>query len=757
MLVIGGTGPTGIPLVRGLVDRGADVTILHRGLHERDETPDVVTHLHADPYDEDALRAVFAESTFDVVFAMYGRLRRIAQFSAGRVGQFVSVGGVPAYRGWMNPWIPMPLPVDESAATVSDPAEDEKGFRIARTEAAVFAHHPRAAHFRYPYVYGPHQLAPREWIVVRRILDGRDHIVVADDGLTLHHHGYTENLAHAVLLAVEQPDAAAGKVFNVGDEEVLTVRQVIEVIAAALSHQLEIVSMPYDIALPARPLLAQPSPAHRVLDLTRVRTELHYRDAVPARVALAATARWLAANPCERGGQEEMVLTRSLRLRGRRPPDRRVAARDRLCRATPVRGAARLRARVQRTGRSTTDEPRVPGVSARPLAGIKVVDLSIALTGPYAVALLADQGAEVIKVERPGFGDIGRYVGVSVNGLSALAQMCNRGKRSLALDVHDPEGREILLHLTDSADVVVQNFRPGVVERLGIDDAAVRARNADVIYVSLSGFGPVGPYASKGAYDTVIQAYGGFASNQLDSVTGEPRFLNQTAADKVTALYASQAITAALFARERGDGGTHIQLSMLDAVVSFLWADAAGNEVLQDADRSQPSSFVQNFRPFRFVDGWGICTPTSDADFAGMCKALGVDGYDDPRVATITQRSQHRELAGAILQRCYGAAAMLTTAEAIRRLEAHNVPCGVVTAPADLAADPHARTIGLFEESIHPVAGRLRQPRHPASFGDDRPAIGAPAPMLGEHSDEILRELGLADRIRDLRERGIVG
>ena len=396
-------------------------------------------------------------------------------------------------------------------------------------------------------------------------------------------------------------------------------------------------------------------------------------------------------------------------------------------------------------------------MSALPLAGIRVVDLSIALTGPYAAALLGDQGAEVIKVERPGFGDIGRYVGVSVNGISALAQMCNRGKRSIALDVHRQEGREILLQLAATADVLVQNFRPGVVERLGIDDDAVRAVNERIVYASLSGFGPTGPYASKGAYDTVIQAYGGFAANQADAATGEPRFLNQTAADKVTALYAAQAITAALFARERTNEGSHIQLTMLDAVTSFLWADAAGNEVLQDADRSQPSSFVQNFRPFHFLDGWGICTPTSDADFAGMCRAFGVDGYDDPRVATIVQRSQHRELTGAIMNRCYEAARALTTAEAIRALETHNVPCGVVLSPAELADDPHARAIGLFEESRHPTAGRLRQPRHPSDFSGVRPPLGGPAPLLGEHTDEILRELGLAERIDELRATGVAG
>src|SRR4051794_22292158 len=144
-----------------------------------------------------------------------------------------------------------------------------------------------------------------------------------------------------------------------------------------------------------------------------------------------------------------------------------------------------------------------------PMEGIKVLDLSIALTGPYAAALLADQGASVVKVERPGIGDIGRWVGVMVNGMSALYLVCNRGKRSIAVDIDTPDGREIVNQLASEADVVVQNFRPGVVEKLGIGYEDVRASNPEVVYASLSGFGPDGPYAGKGAYDTVIQAYGG--------------------------------------------------------------------------------------------------------------------------------------------------------------------------------------------------------------------------------------------------------
>jgi nucleoside-diphosphate-sugar epimerase len=313
VLVIGGTGPTGIPIVQGLVDRGHDVTILNRGNHPRAETPSVVETLRADPYDVDSLRQALDGRTFDVVLAMYGRLRRIAEVTVGKVGRFVSVGGVPAIRGWMNPFLAEPyglaVPVDESAPTVAEPEEDEKGYRVARTEEVVFEHHPRAAHFRYPYAYGPYQVVPREWMIVRRILDGRGRMVIADEGLTLHHHGYTENLAHAVLLGVDQPDAAAGKVFNCGDSEVLTVRQVIELCATALDHELELVSMPYELAVPARPLLMQPLPTHRVLDLSRLRDDLGYVDVVPAREAVGRAARWLAANPPERGGLEEKILT----------------------------------------------------------------------------------------------------------------------------------------------------------------------------------------------------------------------------------------------------------------------------------------------------------------------------------------------------------------------------------------------------------------------------------------------------------------
>jgi crotonobetainyl-CoA:carnitine CoA-transferase CaiB-like acyl-CoA transferase len=394
------------------------------------------------------------------------------------------------------------------------------------------------------------------------------------------------------------------------------------------------------------------------------------------------------------------------------------------------------------------------------LSGIKVLDLSIAATGPYACAMLADQGADVVKVERPGMGDIARWIGVQIDGISALAQMCNRGKRAIAVALDRDDGRAVVRALAATSDVVVQNWRPGVAERLGIGYDALRdddRRSNELVYVSISGFGDTGPYAHKGAYDTVIQAYGGVGASQLDPDKGEPAFVRQLMADKVTALTAAQAVTAALLARERGLGGQHVKLSMLDSVVSFMWIDAAGNQVLRDGDGSQPAGIAAGSRPLRFTDGWGVCTPTANADFFGMCRAFGVEGWDDPRVASPALRHQNRDVSHALYQRCVAAAERLSTDEAMARLEAERVPCGVVLSPEELADDPHAREVGVLVDGVHPVAGRIRQPRPAAQFTSTPSEVGGPAPIIGQHTDEILAELGLppADIAR-LRASGAV-
>ncbi|MCZ6887216.1 MAG: NAD-dependent dehydratase [Gammaproteobacteria bacterium] len=295
-----------------MLTRGYRVAILHTGRHETDEIPAEVEHIHTDPFDAQALNEALADRTFDLTIAMYGRLRRICQTMVGKTARFLSVGGGPAYLGYMNAGVHnpvgMPVPTPEDAPYVDSEADDAKGYRVRKSEEFVFDNHPQATHFRYPYVYGPNQLAPRDWCVVRRVLDKRPHIILADGGLTLNHHGYTANLGHAVLLAVDQPETAAGQIYNVGDEETLTLRQMTEIIIAALESDMQVISMPWELAAPATPLVMQPWTTHRVFDLSKIKSELGYRDLVGAREAVGLAARWLVDHPPPAGGTVERVL-----------------------------------------------------------------------------------------------------------------------------------------------------------------------------------------------------------------------------------------------------------------------------------------------------------------------------------------------------------------------------------------------------------------------------------------------------------------
>ena len=389
--------------------------------------------------------------------------------------------------------------------------------------------------------------------------------------------------------------------------------------------------------------------------------------------------------------------------------------------------------------------------------GIRIVELSVALTGPLAVAMLVDQGAEAVKVEQPGFGDQGRYIGVASGGMSAMFQICNRGKRAIAVDCHDPRGRDVVLDLTVEADVFVQNMRPGVVERFGLGYDAVAARNSDIIYASLSGFGPDGPYAHRRVYDSVIQAQGGLVASQTSPDDESPVFLRQAAADKVTAYTACQAISAALFARERGSGGQHITLSMLDSVVAFVWPDAAGHEVALDNDQpDQPQSVSARQRPLAFTDGHAVVTPVTDAEFHGLASAFGVDS-SDPLVATTAERWRNKEAMSKVMRAIHGAATSMSLAEGVTAMEAADVPFGVVLPIEEVASDAQAVHNELFVEHRHPTMGRVGQHRPPARFSETPAEMRNPsAPTLGQHTAEVLTELGWADRLDELRSDGVI-
>lgn len=386
-----------------------------------------------------------------------------------------------------------------------------------------------------------------------------------------------------------------------------------------------------------------------------------------------------------------------------------------------------------------------------------MLDLATAVAGPFAGSLLADQGAEVIKVETPGFGDILRYVGASRNGVSAMYQMTNRGKRSLALNLKQPEGLDILKRLVERSDILMHNFRTGVAERLGIDYDSLRRVNPELIYISVSGFGHSGPDAHKRAYDNVIQAFSGLAFNQADVNSGEPVQNYQAIADKLTALTAAQALSSALYARAQGRGGQHIRLNMVDSVVHFLWMDAAGTASFME-DGADPGVQVAKGVPLiRFRNGWAQAAPLSDAEFFGMCRAFGVEPGDDPRFASVMARSENRDAVRELMGQVYRQAAQMDVDEGVRRMEAEDVPCAKAMRLEDLPAHPQLQANGSFAEFDHPRAGRLREPRPAARFEGTPEGVGRPSAALGEHTEAILAELGLDADLAALRERGVIG
>lgn len=391
-----------------------------------------------------------------------------------------------------------------------------------------------------------------------------------------------------------------------------------------------------------------------------------------------------------------------------------------------------------------------------PLAGVRVLDLSTVLSGPVATAVLADQGADVIKVEAPGGRDVARVVGSMRGGQTALYHLVNRGKRGIVLDLGTATGLQLLLRLVRTADVVVQNFRPGVAERMGIGEDALRAERPDLIYVSISGFGERGPLAGHRVYDNLIQAVSGTARLQGGD-DAEPAYVKHLVCDKVTALTAAQAITAALFARDRGAGGQHLRLSMLDANVSFLWYDGATPYALLEDD-AVPVPTGRSYGMVRHADGWTTSSPVSDDEFRGWCRALGApEVADDPRFATHRARLSHPDFDEA-RREVMARGASLTVQEALARFAAEGVDAVAVRSLPELADDPQTAANGTFFVRDHPVLGRIRETHPPVRFSATPAAAGAPAPSPGEHTDEVLAELGCAgDDIARWRAEGVFG
>ncbi len=398
---------------------------------------------------------------------------------------------------------------------------------------------------------------------------------------------------------------------------------------------------------------------------------------------------------------------------------------------------------------------------AGPLAGFRVLDLSAVVSGPLTGALLADQGAEVIKVERTGAGDIQRHVGSQRNGYSGFFHVLNRGKRSIAADLGTAEGVDIVRRLARNADVVIQNFRPGVVDRLGIGYTALSADNPGLVYLSISGFGQTGPRARQRAYDPIIQCYSGMAEVQgriHPEHPDQPEQVNMLLLDKLTAATGCQAITAALLARSKSGQGQHIELSMLDTAIAFAWCDVAADLILQGDGVAQRPPIGASGTVQRFADGWGATMTLTQAEFEGMCRAYGVPELAaDPRFSSLEARQGNREALRDALETVIAPiAATLPVADAEARFTAEQVPFARVRRLRELHEDEQVRHNEMFRELEHPVAGPLRDARPAARFSATPAAPGAPAPTVGQHTREILGEIGLADAAVGYFERGVV-
>lgn len=393
-----------------------------------------------------------------------------------------------------------------------------------------------------------------------------------------------------------------------------------------------------------------------------------------------------------------------------------------------------------------------------PLDGYKVVDLTQVVSGPLATMLMADQGAEVIKVEPlTGAGDVSRVPAYTKGGIGSFFINNNRGKRGLGVDLASDAGRQIVLDLAAESDVFVENFRPGACARLGLGFEDVARVNPEIIYCSVSGFGPTGPYSDRPVLDPIIQGLAGVVSRQLNPEIPIPDLIRNLYADKATALTVAQAVTAALLVREKGGGGQLIDVPMIDACLYFFWPDGMMDKTLIDDDVSPGFLLSTVYSLTETADGRIVYFVVSDAQRHGLYEALGHPEWkSDPRfcdMAAISNRENFEAL-GALLGEAFR---QVTSEEVLARLLECDVPAGQILDAEEVIVDPQVVHNGTLVEWQHPDAGTVRQPVPAARFSVTPARVATSAAHRGQHNDAILTELGRSESdIAALREAGVV-
>lgn len=392
--------------------------------------------------------------------------------------------------------------------------------------------------------------------------------------------------------------------------------------------------------------------------------------------------------------------------------------------------------------------------SLQPLAGIKIIELSNMITCSLAAMTMSAQGADVIKVEPPGMGDKMRPLGTQKNGVSGFFHNCNRGKRSLAIDLKSQAGVDAVKELASKADILIHNYRPGVMNRLGLGSDDLRNENPKLIYIAISGFGTSGPMADLPAFDHVIQGIVGFTdlqSSEEDSFDHIKTFI----CDKVTAYTACQAATAALLARTNTNCGQHIDISMLHACLSFMWPDGMMHRTLKDDDRFEMSPGSDYFQTINYSDGGIAVAPLTDSHWETLLPMLGYpELIGTPIYASVAARMSNMK---EVLKVLKSPKKDIGVNKALEILIAADVPCSPCIKRDDLETVEQIKAIGALETYVTAAMGELTVPTPPILFEGKLSSQAEPSPLLGEHSKEILQELGWADaRIDELLNSGEV-
>jgi crotonobetainyl-CoA:carnitine CoA-transferase CaiB-like acyl-CoA transferase len=383
-----------------------------------------------------------------------------------------------------------------------------------------------------------------------------------------------------------------------------------------------------------------------------------------------------------------------------------------------------------------------------PLEGIKIVEMTSVVLGPYACQMLGDLGADIIKIEPPG-GDTNRNLGPYRNhsDMSSLFVNCNRNKRSLVLDLKSERGRAAILELIKDADVVVHNFRPGAMQRLGLDYQEVCKVNPQIIYCATYGYSKEGPYGNKGALDDSIQAASGIAALN-EKVLGEPRYLPTIVADKTTGLFVVQAVLAALFHKERTGQGQEIEVPMFESLTSYVMVEHLWGQTFEPpiGKAGYIRLMAEHRKPYKTKDGLYLAVlPYWDAHWATFCKLSGnAELAEDPRFTSMAKRLKNINESYAATGRII---ATRTRQEWLDLLGETNVPMMVVNGLDDLIDDPHLKATGFWQEFDHPDEGRIRMSSPPMNFSETPASIRRMAPRLGQHSVEVLREAGLSEEV----------